>query len=303
MITDLGRFQPTLRAAGIEAEVLRAPQVVSREQLLERIPGAVGIVAGDEIIDAQIMDAAPSLRIIARWGVGLDGVDVEAAAARSIEVANTPGAFDDAVADVCLGYLILLARQLHVIDRGVRDGKWLKPTGWAIQGRVLGIVGLGGIGTAFAHRARALGMVVIGTDPSPQRRQVAVASGVRVVELEELLATCGVLSLNCPLTPHTRGMIDDAALARLPRGSFLINTSRGALVSEPALVNALRSVHLAGAALDVFEEEPLPMKSELRAFDNVIFGSHNASNAADAARRVSDLAIGNLLRALRASPT
>jgi len=236
--------------------------------------------------------------VISRWGVGLDNVDRVAAHELGIKVHNTPAAFADEVADVAVGYLIMLARGLHAIDAGVRAGGWPKPRGVSLAGRTIGIVGLGSIGRALALRALALSMSVVGSDPEPGARAAASEIGVSIVELDEVFEIADVVSLNCPMTPDNFHLVNAGRLARMRTGSLVINTARGPLIDEAALVGALRSGRLAGAALDVFESEPLPDPSPLRALPNVILGSHNASNTIEAVRRVNRLAIENLLAAL-----
>jgi D-3-phosphoglycerate dehydrogenase len=235
---------------------------------------------------------------VSKWGIGVDGIDLEAARALGIMVTNTPGMFDDEVADVAYGYLLSLFRGLHQIDRAVRDGGWPKLEGRSTRGRTLGIVGLGGTGRALARRGLAAGMQVVGTETAPGAVILAEELGVRVLPLADVLAASDVLSLHCPLNPETQGLISAGAIASMPRGSFLINTSRGRVVDESAVVTALESGQLGGAALDVFEVEPLPPNSPLRGFDNVILGAHNASNTHEAVVRTSAQAIDNALTGL-----
>ena len=212
-----------------------------------------------------------------------------------ITVTNTPGVFADDVANVATCYILMLARGLHRVDAAVRAGTWLKVEGESLRGKVLGVVGLGSIGLALAERARALGMEVAGCDPAAQARAAAEAAGVRATTLDDVLATADYLALCCPLTPQTHHLIDARALAAMKPGARLVNVARGPIVDEPALVDALRSGHLAGAGLDVFETEPLPADSPLRDLPQVILGAHNGSNAREAVERTSRLAMQNLL--------
>jgi D-3-phosphoglycerate dehydrogenase / 2-oxoglutarate reductase len=293
----------SLTDRGIAVEIPPVTQHVSREDLERILPTCDGIIAGDEPLDRTLLEmAVPRLRVISRWGVGIDNVDLEAARRLGIEVRNTPAVFADEVADVALGYLIMLARRLHRIDAGVRAGRWPKDQGVSLAGRTLGVIGLGAIGRAVARRGFAIGMEVVGIDPMPQAEAAAAEIGVHIVGVDELFERASVVSVNCPLTSETRGLVSAARLARMPRGSFVVNTARGPVVDEAALIEALQSGHLAGAALDVFEVEPLPEASPLRGMDNVILGSHNASNTAEAVTRVNQLAIDNLLAVLQSDP-
>ena len=293
---------PSLTDRGIEVELPPVTQHVSRADLERLLPTCDGIIAGDERLDGTLLGTAPRLRVISRWGVGIDNVDLEAARALGIEVRNTPAAFAEEVADVAIGYAIMLARGLHAIDAGVRAGDWPKPQGVSLSGRTLGIIGLGAIGRAVARRGVAMAMRVVGTDPDPRAQAAAGELGVSVADVESVFDQAGVLSLNCPMTPENLHLVNADRLRRMPPGGLVVNTARGPLIDETALIDALRSGHLAGAALDVFETEPLPPDSPLRTFPNVILGSHNASNTIEAVRRVNRLAIENLLAVLEPPP-
>ena len=287
-----------LEAYGIEIVLPPVVQQLSEAELMALLPGADGIIVGDDPLSAQVLARADRLRIISKWGVGIDNIDLRAAAQMGIRVANTPGMFGDEVADVTIGYLILLARQLHRVDELLRGGHWPKIEGVSLAGRVLGIVGLGAIGQAVAKRAIAMGMEVVGSELDEARAAAGAELGVRLTSLHELLKEVDVLSLNCPLTEDNRHMINAAALNAMRRGAWIINTARGPLIDEAALVRALASRQVGAAALDVFEIEPLPAESPLRQFDSVILGSHNSSNTAEAVRRTSLRSIHNLVQGL-----
>lgn len=289
-----------LDARGAQLIVPPVVQRLSEAELLELVPEVDGIVAGDDELTRTVMEHAPKLRVISKWGIGVDGIDLDAARDLGILVTNTPGMFGDEVADVALAYLLMLARHLHVIDREVRAGHWSKPAGISLAGRTLGVVGLGDIGLAVARRGLAIGMRVLGVDVDPARAATAIGIGVEVTDFQTLLGTVDAVSLNSPLTPQTRHMLDAPALGSMRRGAWIINTARGGLIDEPALVEALASGHIGAAALDVFEVEPLPPDSPLRTFDQVILGSHNASHTVEAGHRTSEQAIENLIHGLDA---
>ena len=212
----------------------------------------------DDRVDAATLDAAPRLRVIANYAVGYDNVDVAAATARGVVVANTPDVLTEATADFTWALLLACARRLGEGERLVRDGAWRgwTPTlllGAELAGATLGIVGLGRIGRAVARRAAAFGMAVIAADT---RGVPGDVDGVRSCTLAELWARADVISLHCPLTPTTRGLIDAAALGRMRPGAIVINTARGGCVDEAALADALHAGRLGGAGLDVFAAEP-----------------------------------------------
>ena len=295
---SLSEHRAPFDARGARLIVPPVVQQLSEAELLAIIPDVDGIVAGDDQLTRPVLERAGRLRIISKWGIGTDAIDLDAARELGIRVTNTPGMFGDEVADVALGYLILLARQLHVVDRDVRAGRWSKPSGTSLAGRTLGVVGLGDIGLAVARRGLAIGMHVLGVELDTARAAAAAESGVQVSDLATLLQTADAVSLNCPLTPQTRHMMDASRLASMRRGAWIINTARGALIDEVALVAALESGQIGAAALDVFEMEPLPADSPLRSFDQVVLGSHNGSHTVEAGHRTSELAIDNLIRGL-----
>jgi D-3-phosphoglycerate dehydrogenase len=298
-IRDLDDQRGRLEQFGLEVSAPDIPgQHLEGDALVAALEGCSGVIAGDDRFTAEVLDRCPELRTISKWGSGVDGIDGRAAAARGITVTNTPGMFDDEVADVAMAYVTTLARGLHLIDRGVHAGAWPKPAGRSLRGATLGIIGLGGIGRAVAARAAVAGMNVIGSDPSPAAVQLAEAAGVDVRSLGDLLASSDFVSVNCPLNEGTFHLLDESAFARMRPGVYLVNTGRGAVVDTTALVGSLESGRVAGAALDVMECEPPPPGDPLLSLPQVVLGSHNASNTLEASRRVHGQAIENLIRSL-----
>jgi lactate dehydrogenase-like 2-hydroxyacid dehydrogenase len=279
-----------------------------RDRLLAEVKGCSALVTMlTERVDGELLDAAgPGLRVVANVAVGYDNVDLDATRERSIQVTNTPGVLDGATADFTMALLLAASRRLVEADRLVRGGtpwQWGPTvlTGLDLSaGASLGIVGLGRIGLAVARRAHAFGMTLLasgGKVHSPEAREL----GVVPVELDELLERADVVSLHCPLTPSTRGMIGATELARMKRSAILINTARGALVDEEALAHALSEGLIGGAGLDVFANEP-SVPEALRSLDNVVLAPHVGS-AGDATReRMCDLAVGNVLAVLTGRP-
>jgi D-3-phosphoglycerate dehydrogenase len=238
------------------------------------------------------------MRIISKWGVGTDGIDLDAARSLGIAVTNTPGVFGEDVADVAASYLVVAARQLHRIHDSVASGGWFKHEGVGLAGKTLGIAGYGSIGTALARPGKGFGLSVIAHDVDGAARNRALNDGVEAVALEELFRRSDFLVLCLPLTSETRRIVDAGTLALMPDGSILVNVARGGLVDEDALVEALATGRLAAAALDVFAEEPLPTEHPLRQFPQCVLGSHNASNTREGVLRTSELAVDNLLSGL-----
>lgn len=296
LIRDLPHWRPAMEAAGFDVVVPEIPgQHLEGDALVAALDGCVGVVAGDDKFTADVQDRLPDLRVISKWGIGVDGIDRSHASSRGTVVTNTPGAFDDEVADVAMAYVVMLARHLGPIDRGIRAGGWPKPPGMSLRGSTLGVIGLGGIGRAVARRAAVAGMHLVGVDPSPDSRTQAEALGVDVCELDELLERSDVISVNCPLNAATHHLLDHAEFAKVREGVLVVNTGRGPVIRTEALVGALEEGRVAAAALDVLEVEPVPADSPLKFFDNVVFGSHNASNTLQASARTHDIAIAHLI--------
>lgn len=288
---------PELAAHGIEFDVAEIHgQQLSESELLEIVHRYDGILAGDDEITADVLRAGERLRAVVKWGIGVDSIDLETAEELGIQVTNTPGVFGDEIADYALGYLLMLLRQQHVIDRETRRGNWPKLRGRSAAGLRLGIVGLGSSGRALARRAAVMGMELVGCDLVEPPGDFLEETGLSFKTLETVLERSDVVSLHTPLTEANEHMIDVGSLKRMQRGAYLINTARGGLVDQSALVDALQSGHLAGAALDVFEEEPIASGNPLCDMSQVILGSHNASNTDEAVARTTRASIDSIIR-------
>jgi D-3-phosphoglycerate dehydrogenase len=291
-------FRSRFDERGIEIVLPRVTQQPTEDELIELLPDFDGIIAGDDPLTGRVLASSARLRVISKWGVGIDGIDLAAAAERGIRVTNTPAVFGDDVADVAAGYLVMLARQLHRIHMSVAGGGWWKHEGVVLSGKAFGIAGYGTIGAALARRGAAFGMHVLAYDIAPGMAERAATDGVEAVDVQALFARSDFLALCMPLTAETHHFVDAARLATMRHGSFIVNVARGGLIDEAALVVALESGQVAAAALDVFEVEPLPAESPLRAFPQCVFGSHNGSNTSEGVMRASELAVENLLAGL-----
>jgi glyoxylate reductase len=283
-------------AAVHDMDVWPAPVPPSPEELRARTAQADGLLCMlTDRIDAELLDACPRLRAIANYAVGVDNVDVAAAAARGIPVGNTPDVLTEATADLAFALILAAARRLDEAARAVRDGEWRtwQPDwllGRDVHGATLGIVGMGRIGRAVARRAEGFGMSVLHT-----ARRGGVA-------LPDLLAEADFVSLHAPLTQETRHLIDSEALARMKPTAVLVNTARGPLVDQAALRDALVAGRLAAAALDVTDPEPLPPGDPLLNAPNLIVVPHIGSATHRTRERMADLAVDNLLAALAGRP-
>jgi D-3-phosphoglycerate dehydrogenase / 2-oxoglutarate reductase len=300
MLGMIDEFIGPAKAQGFELVPARVTQVLSEAELIAQVPAYDGWIIGDDPATRRVFEAAKAGRLKAavKWGIGVDNVDFAACKDLGIPIINTPQMFGAEVADVALGLLIGLARHLFEIDRGVRAGGWPKPAGMSLAGKTVGLVGLGDIGRALALRLRACDMNVIAYDPGVTGD--AGVAGVQRAAWPERVHEADFLAFTCSLNAHNRHMLDAGVMAQCKPGVRVVNVARGPLIDEPALVSALQSGHVAAAALDVFEVEPLPADSPLRAMPQCIFGSHNGSNTRDAVRRASQEAMSRLFGFLKA---
>ena len=290
-----------LRSAGLDVDACAHSTPMPRAELLERVRPCDGIVCTlADRIDAELLDAAPTLKGVANFAVGTDNIDVAEATARGIPVTNTPGVLTEATAELAWTLILATARRLIEGDRLVRSGAF---TGWAptmlrgleLSGATLGIAGAGRIGTAVGLRAKAFGMRVVYFDHHPSGP--LDADGARRVELDELLRESDVVSIHLPLTAETRHLIGARELALMKPSAILVNTGRGAIIDEAALVEALRERRIAAAGLDVYEHEPAltPGLSEL---DNVVLLPHLGSATTATRDRMATMAAGSLVTIL-----
>ena len=300
MLPVLDEYRGTLKEHGIEVVAAPVRERLSEEELLPLVADVHGVICGDDRFTDRVLQAAPNLKVISKWGTGIDSIDLAAAERMGIRVCNTPGAFTDPVADTVLGYILSFARQLPWLDQDIRAGTWQKHSGVSLRECILGVVGVGAVGKAVIQRAVAFGMGVLGNDIVELPQSFVLATGTGIVSLDELLAKADFVSLNCTLNPTSRHLIGERELSLMKSTAYLINTCRGPVVDEPALVRALQAGHIAGAALDVFEEEPLPPDSPLRYLDNCLLAPHNANSSPIAWTKVHENTIHNLIEGLRA---
>jgi len=299
-----------LVAAGLVVDQHRADAPPSRPELLAGVADASALLCLlTDRVDAEVLDAAPRLQIVANLAVGFDNVDVAAATERGVVVTNTPDVLTEATADLTWALLLAAARRVGEGERLVRAGHWdgWSPTqlvGLPVAGRTLGIVGLGKIGSAVARRARGFAMTVLYRNRRPLGPAVEEELGVRGVGLDELLERSDIVSLHAPLNDESRHLIDAAALARMRSSAILVNTARGPLVDEAALVDALRGGTIAGAGLDVFEREPA-LAAGLAACENAVLVPHLGSATTAARGAMVRLACANIVDVLagRRPPT
>ncbi len=299
MIPSLDRFLPVFEHYGLEVILPEVHERLSEEKILAYAGQFDGAVCGDDRYTERVMLAClPRLKVISKWGTGVDSIDREAAARLGIRVGNTPNAFTLPVSDSVMGYILAFARRLQWMDRAMREGVWAKLPGRSLSECTLGVIGVGNVGKAVLRRARAFGMTLLGNDIVPIAPDFLVEYGVRMVPLPELLRQADFVSVNCDLNPTSYHLINAETLALMKPGAVIINTARGPIIDEPALIHALEHNRLGGAALDVFEVEPLPLDSPLREMDHVMLAAHNSNASPAAWERVHWNTIRNLLEGL-----
>lgn len=299
MIPFLERFKATFDKYAIELIVPEVRERMEEADLLKYAGQFDGAICGDDRYTARVLEAcAPRLKVISKWGTGIDSIDSAAASRLNVTVARTPNAFTTPVADSVLGYMLAFVRRQPWMDSAMKRGEWEKIPGRTLSECTLGVVGVGAIGKAVTRRARAFGMKILGTDIVDIDHVFISESGIEMTDLSSLLSASDFVSLNCDLNPASRHLINARTLAQMKPTAVLVNTARGPIVDEPALVAALQSGGIAGAALDVFESEPLPHDSPLLGMDNVMLAPHNANSSPAAWERVHWNTIKNLLEGL-----
>ena len=281
-----------LERAGVGYRLNPHGRRLSAEELVALLEDRSGLIAGTEPIDAGVLARLPALRVISRCGAGLDNVDLRAAEERGIVVFNTPDAPIHAVAELALAGALDLLRSIAQTDRALRAGEWRRPMGHLLRGRTVGIVGFGRIGRAFARLLEPFAVTLLAHDPAPDE-DAARRLGVRYCPLDELLAASDIVSLHLTGGPETRRLIDAEALSRCKRGALLVNCSRGQVVDEDALYEAVLDGRLAGAFLDVFEREPY--LGRLTELPNVLLTPHIGSYAAESRESMELEAVDHLL--------
>ena len=299
IIPLLDRFKPIFEKYGVGLIVPLVQERLEEAELLKYAGQFDGAICGDDQYTARVLEVcAPRLKVISKWGTGIDSIDSAAAARLGIKVCRTPNAFTLPVTDSVMGYILAFARRLPWMDKAVKAGEWEKLPGRSLSECTLGVVGVGTIGKAVVRRARAFGMRILGNDIIEIDHVFLAETGVEMTTLDSLLSAADFVSLNCDLNPTSFHLINARTLGLMRPTAVLINTARGPVVDEPALVAALQAGTIGGAALDVFEVEPLPAESPLRKMDNVLLAPHNANSSPAAWARVHWNTIHNLLSGL-----
>lgn len=285
-----------LKRAGVEVVRNETGGILDKPGIMALLADCDGVILGVDPMDAEVIAAAPKLKAIAKYGVGVDNIDMDAAAARGIKVSRAVGANSEAVADYAMALIMAVARKAVLIDSRCRQGDWKKITTRDVSRATIGILGFGAIGRNVAKRAQGFDMKVLAHDPFWDEAYAA-AHGITRATPEEIYAQADIISLHLPLLPETRNSIGAKELAMMKPDVILVNTARGGLVDENALLDALEAGSIYGAGIDAFSEEP-PKDPRWTRLDNVVLGSHCAASTDGAARNMGRMATANLLRDL-----
>ncbi|MCC7446310.1 MAG: phosphoglycerate dehydrogenase [Anaerolineae bacterium] len=292
-----GPHHDYLRENGCAVDRRAQEHPLTSHELRALLPGYDGAILGLDICDAAAIEAAVNLRVISRYGAGVDQVDLDAATQHGIAVTNTPGANRIAVAELAIGMMYALARSIPLVAGAARNNVWKRAAGWELTDKTLGVVGFGEIGREVAARAQGIGMRVLAYDPF----WTGDMKGAQKVDLPTLIRESDVITLHCALTPETESLINAERIAQMRNGACLINTARGGLVDETALYDALKSGKLSGAAADVFRKDP-PTNNPLLALDNFIATPHIGATTRESVLRMSMMSAQNLVAVLKGEP-
>ena len=296
LLPELDRLRPVLQAFDLNLIVPEVHERLSEDEILAYAGEFDGTICGDDRYTRRVIEACqPRLRVISKWGTGIDSIDQAAAADYGVMVGNTPNAFTVPVSESVLGYMLSFARNIPWLDDAMKAGEWQKINGKTLSECTLGVIGVGNVGQAVLRRARAFGMELLGNDIVDIAPDFLLENGVEMTSLQDLLSRSDFISINCTLNPTSQHLINAKTLSWVKPGAVLINTARGPIIDQPALVAALQEGRLGGAGMDVFEDEPLPADSPLLGMKNVLLSPHNTNSSPRFWERVHWNTIKNLL--------
>ena len=297
MLEDKQRFENILQKEGLELVFADVKQFLNEDQCISYSGKFDGWIAGDDEITKKVITKfMPRLKVISKWGTGVDSIDLKAAKQLGLPVFNSPGAFSEAVSEVAIGFMIDLSRKITETDFFVRSGKWPKNQTHGLLNKTIGIIGMGAIGNGVAKRLTGFGSNILYFDPWLEKKNINFN---RSKDLNDLITSSDFICLTCNLTESNFHMFDMDQFRLMKEDAYIINVARGGLINTDSLIYALNNKLIAGAALDVYEQEPLNIDSPLCSMRNVILGSHNANNQRAAVEAVHETTIKNLLSILK----
>lgn len=295
---DLDRFKPWFSEHDMDIDVAEQKERMEEADLLPVIEKYDGVVCGDDRFTEEVYKRAKNLKVISKWGTGIDSINKDIAEKYGVKVFNTPDAFSHPVADTVLAFMLAFSRNLLAHDKLMKEGNWDKIKGKTLGEQTLGIIGCGNVGTRVARRASAFGMRIMAYDIKKVPAHVCEQYGIEQVSLDELLCEADFISTNCDLNETSRHILSSEQFAKMKNTAVVINTARGGVIDEDALISALEEKRIAGCGLDVYEMEPLPVDSPLRRMDNAILLPHNSNSSPHYWEHVHVNTLNNLLKGL-----
>jgi len=296
--SSIDRFKNIFINNNIEIILASVKEHLSENELLPIIENIDGVICGDDYFTEEVIKRAKKLKVISKWGTGIDTIDQDACKKYGIKLYNTPNAFTEPVSDTVLGFILCYARNIILSDQEIKKGKWNKVLGFALHEKILGIIGVGNIGKAVVKKAKNFGIKILGNDIKPISEEFISETGIIMVEKGILYKNSDIISINCDLNETSYHLINMNSFKLMRKRPFIINTARGSIINEKDLIPALENGLIAGAALDVFENEPIKKNSPLLKFKNVILSPHNSNSSLTAWEKVHKATISNLIKGL-----
>ncbi len=298
MIKEREKVERLFKNADLSVDWAVVKERLEADDLIKIIKPYHGIICGDDIITKQVLEEAKNLQVIVKWGTGIDSIDKIEAERRGIPVHRTLDAFSEPVADTTVGVILAFARSLFTNDRLMKEGRWDKPQGYSLSERTVGIIGLGNIGTAVAKRLTGFGTLILANDVVKKDPKIIQNYGITMARKSEIYDRANYICLHCDLNDTSFYLLDEIAFEKMKKKPYVINMARGPIIEENALIKALKNGKISGAALDVFESEPLSKDSPLRSMENVILSAHNANSSPYYWQKVHENSIKMLLKGL-----
>lgn len=298
MLKEREKVENLLKPFPLDVFWASVEERVEEDELLKLVPAFEGMICGDDRITEKVIDAANNLKVIVKWGTGIDSINADAAGKRGIPVYRTPNAFTQPVSDTTLAYILAFCRGVVKNDQILKNGGWGKPQSFTLSERCIGIIGFGNVGKAVAKKLKPFECRILVNDIVPIDPGLAGSIGVELVEKERIYDEADIITLHCDLNEKSRHMLSQQAFSQMKRKPYIINTARGPVIKEPDLIFALQNNTLSGAGLDVFEDEPLPKNSPLRKMENVILASHNSNSSPKYWDKVHENSVSMLVKGL-----
>jgi D-3-phosphoglycerate dehydrogenase len=298
MIREKKKVEDLFKGKNVKLDWAEVKERLEEPEMLRIIEKYNGIICGDDRITKKVIEKAINLEVIVKWGTGIDSIDKEEAERQGIRVFRTPDAFSEPVGDTTVGVILAFARSVFASDRLMKRGGWDKPQGYCLSEKTIGIIGLGSTGTAVAKRLSIFGSIILANDIVEKDPEIISRYGIKMVSKDEIYEKADFICIHCDLNKTSFHLLNEEAFKKMKKKPYIINMARGPIIDEAALINALESGKIAGAGLDVFEDEPLSKGSPLRKMDNVILSSHNANSSPYYWHKVHENSVRMLLEGL-----